>query len=68
MRKPEFYGDNLQDNSRETLSSVGRATDLQSVVRALDEHELKSVVFAQTLRHGIAIAIRDRLKRGSSGK
>jgi L-threonylcarbamoyladenylate synthase len=38
---------------------------LYSALRAADEKELKSVVVAQPQGEGIAIAIRDRLKRAA---
>jgi L-threonylcarbamoyladenylate synthase len=40
---------------------------LYSALRAADEQGLKTVVVAQPVGDGIAIAIRDRLKRAASG-
>ncbi len=41
---------------------------LYSALRAADEQGLKTVVVAQPLGNGIAIAIRDRLKRAANGR
>ena len=46
-------------------SDVEFARILYSALRAADEHELKTVVVAQPAGDGIAIAIRDRLKRAA---
>jgi L-threonylcarbamoyladenylate synthase len=46
-------------------SDVEFARVLYAALRAADEHELKTVVVAQPEGDGIAIAIRDRLKRAA---
>ena len=49
-------------------SDVEFARVLYAVLRAADEQGLQTVVVAQPVGDGIAIAIRDRLKRSSGAK